>query len=443
MHYQGQLSALLNIESFMLSVVILLCIMLSIVIGMLVWFQNKEYRYSAIYLIIILLIYQVSSLLAFYSPPDYFKVLILVKMYFSILLKSVVLVWLSDYFKNRVMLVLSLFLHLFSLALAWPTFFYTPFQDAIVLVSTSPNTAVYEQGARIYFILSSIIYIAASILFYLTSLRFRQSKRDLIFLLVFILFNTGLLFWGILLSSDVLYEKMHVFVLLVQLAIIFRLTSFIKHGDWIISPSNLLNGMVETAIILDRQDKNAYNHNGIESIDIPLHFAEIKERIGVQQIGNDKEQIMNKAHSEGRINIDTDKVINLNYKLAPLYSGKKLIGKIIVLRDMTHYTETLKSLNEKNDLLKEAVEEKNKYIKIVQRITGEEERGIVLRKVNKSMREYLSQLKKQVMQFEDSGTLSEEEFIDRINIKNKQMLELTRQVLYETRQSVKKLSNIK
>lgn len=441
MYDQAQLSVLFNTEAFMLSFVILLSIMLSIAIGMLVWLQNKDYKYSAIYLIIILLAYQVSSLLAFYSPPDYFKGIILVKMYFSILLKSAVLVWLSDYFNHRIMLALTLFLNALSLMLAWPVFFYTPFQDAIVIVSTSPNTAVYEQGARIYFILSSIIYITASILFYLTSLRFKQSKRDLIFLFIFILFNTGLLFWGIQFSSDVLYEKMHVFVLLVQLAIIFRLTSFIHHGDWIMSPSNLLNGMVETTIILDRKDKHIYSHNGLKDIDVSFHISEIIKAIEGQQSKMDDNQDMDASHLEGKINIKTNKVINLNYKFAPLYAGNKLIGKVMVLRDITHYTEALDRLNEKNLLLEEALQKKRQYIQLMQRVTGEAERGKVLRSVNKAMRDYLNQLKNQVLQFEDSENASESEFKDRVKEQNDQMLALTRQVLLETRQSVKKLSN--
>ncbi len=441
MYDQAQLSVLFNTEAFMLSFVILLSIMLSIAIGMLVWLQNKDYKYSAIYLIIILLAYQVSSLLAFYSPPDYFKGIILVKMYFSILLKSAVLVWLSDYFNHRIMLALTLFLNALSLMLAWPVFFYTPFQDAIVIVSTSPNTAVYEQGARIYFILSSIIYITASILFYLTSLRFKQSKRDLIFLFIFILFNTGLLFWGIQFSSDVLYEKMHVFVLLVQLAIIFRLTSFIHHGDWIMSPSNLLNGMVETTIILDRKDKHIYSHNGLKDIDVSFHISEIIKAIEGQRSKMDDNQDMDASHLEGKINIKTNKVINLNYKFAPLYAGNKLIGKVMVLRDITHYTEALDRLNEKNLLLEEALQKKRQYIQLMQRVTGEAERGKVLRSVNKAMRDYLNQLKNQVLQFEDSENASESEFKDRVKEQNDQMLALTRQVLLETRQSVKKLSN--
>lgn len=57
------------------------------------------------------------------------------------------------------------------------------------------------------------------------------------------------------------------------------------------------------------------------------------------------------------------------------------------------------------------------------------------------MRDYLNQLKNQVIQFDASIEVSESEFKDRVKEQNDQMLELTRQVLLETRQSVKKLSN--
>ncbi len=446
-HPPYEYSTYFNMNAFVLSIVIVMCIILSITTCMLIWFKDvdKTFKYSATYLVAILLIYQMSSLLSFYSPLKQFEILIIVKMAAAFLLKSAVLIWMAVYIKARKLTGFFLAIHLVSLITLLPFFAYAPFRDAIVNIST-PHVAIYEDGARIYTIISSIVFIIAGILFYTTNTHFRLKIRYLIFLLLFVLLNTGVLAFETFSSENLLYERMHIFILLVLLAVFFRSTPFFDKKDWILSSANLMQGVGETAVILDRQSKIRYSHNGIKNFDIAPYFDEVEKEIEKQK-GNCIQRDMdvhenNESWLEGEIHLLAGKNIHLQYKLTPLYYRKVYAGKIIVLRDISAYTEVVQKLNEKNHLLQEAFKKQEEYIRVTRRISGEEERGKILGKVNTIASNYLKNLKLQIFQLDEAKTDSGSNFKERVKLQNEEMLLLTRKMIDEARQSVRQL-NIK
>ena len=441
---QQEYSTYLNMDAFILSMVIMVCIVLSIAICMLIWFKDRDYKYSSTYLIFILLAYQTSSLLAFYSPPQLFENVILVKMISAFLLKSAVLIWMAAYIKKDSLTHLFTAVHLLSVLAIWPLFF-TPLRDAFVSISP-PNIAIYEDGSRVYTVISSIVYIACGILFYVTNTTFRQKRRYLIFLLGFISLNMGFLIFGSFFSQDVLYEKMHVFVLFVLLAVLFRLTPYLEKKDWILTSANFMQGMGETALILDGQGNVVYSHNEIKRFDIASHLVEIGKEIEKQKdtdiewnLGCGKHEL----NKEGEIRVGPPgKHIDLQYKVTPLYYRKVCFGNIIVLRDITASTEAVHKLREKNLLLQEALKRQEEYIRVSRRIKGEEERGRILGQVNNMTRNYLNSLKLWVFQLDRAVSVREHFFKDRIKKQNEEMLLLTRKMIEEARQSVRQLNNI-
>ena len=449
---QDEYSAYLNLDAFFLSIVIFVCIILSIAICILTWLKDRDYKYAFTYLIFILLVYQVSSLLAFYAPPQHFESLIVVKMIFAVLLKSAVLIWLAAYTRKDWMAYVFIALHLFTIAFVGPIFF-SPLRDAVVSFSP-PNVATYEVGSRIYTVISSIVYIAAGILFYATSSHFRRKRRYLVFLLAFISFNIGLLVLGSFFSQDVLYEKMHIAVLLTLLAFFCRMTPFFDKTDWILTSANMMQGVGETAVILDAWGKAIYSHSGIENFDVAVHLdalaAEIERQKEVRLAPGPGHALLRpeplqergEPHLTGALRFSQipDGPIDLQYKLTPLFYRGARRGTIMVLRDITAYTRAVQKLQEKNLLLEDALTKKKAYLHQTRRIKGEEERGRILGQVNQVTREYLDSLRRWVSRFNGAAPGAEESFTGLVKKQNEEMLALTRKTIVETRQAVRRLN---
>ena len=428
-------NALFNVESFLLSMVILACLLLSIGISVLVWFRdaNNLSKYAAIYLMINLFIYQVSSLLSFYSPEEFFQHIILIKMSSAFLLKTTITVWLAANIRKPNVFISFLGLHIFSLILV-TSVMTSPGREAFIIFE-APNIALYGGGARIYTLVSSVFLIIAGLILCVNSPR-EQKRHYLLFIISFFALNTFLLLFDTYSSQDVVYEKMHVLVFFVLLAIFFKLTPLFSKKDWFLSSATFMQGIGETVLILDQNSQILSGHNGFKNNpDVYTKINQIIDAIDEQDLKkaapcNGDET----GYSEGKISFYVNKSIEIHYKQSALHSRKKHIGRIIVLRDMTEYTELMASLNRTILLLNVAFRAEKENIRVTGKITWEKERERIFEMVNKIARDYLHIFKSQIHHFKSESDIS-------LITKNSELLAMTRNVTDEIRQIVKQLAN--
>lgn len=433
----------LNLDSFLLSIVIMICIILSVFTCVLIRFKkiDKSVKLAYFYLIAILLIYQISTLLAFYSTLKIFEIMISIKIITAFLLKTAIMLFIAVYMRNSMLIKIFLGFHILSYISAFPYFMIEAYRNSIFIIS-EPNSAYYGSGSQIYTIASSVLYIIAGVLFYLSNKLFRQKKRYLIFLLLLVAVNVAVLFFYIYFSKDAVHEKMHIYILLIQIAFLLKTTPFYDKKDALLSAHNIIDGIDETLIIFNKQGKISYLHNSFKDFDIALYIAEIVRLICM----HDGKSVMSRhdiyqgdeSFYEGEITIIPGKTVYLHYKLSPLFYKKIYIGKIIILRDMTVYTELIEKLNEKNTLLKEAFERQKEHIHVTRRLIGEEERSKILQRVNDIAGGYLKKLREQVYGLEaEMGTDSASK--QKIKDGNDRMLLLTQNTIDEIRKTVKQL----
>jgi len=432
-------SVYLTLESFLLSIVILASLILSIGICVLVCFKdsNNLSKYVAIYLLFNILIYQVSSLLSFYSPAEFFQLIIMIKMSSAFLLKTTITVWLAANIRKPGIFNFFLSLHLLSLVLVILVM-PSPLREAIIIFD-APNIALYGAGARIYTIVSGMFLIISGLILCMNSPR-EQKRHYLFFISLFFAFNTFLLVFDTYSSQDVVYEKMHVLVFFVLVAVFFKLTPLFSKKDWFFSSATFMQGIGETVLILDQHNQVLTGHNGF------TNNPEVYQLVGQIIDLIDEQELMKEApdnsdetrYTEGEISLLANKSIHLHYKQSPLVGREKHRSRIIVLRDMTEYTELVASLNRAILHLNAAFKAQKENIRVSDKITREKERARIFEVVNKIARDYLLTFKAQIYHFKSH---SDNSLQDKLITKNSELLAMTRNVIDEIRQIVKQLAS--
>lgn len=434
-------------QNFFLSIVIICSIILCIFACIIVWFRNNKpgVKYATTYLCVLVFLYQVSTILAFYSPQYIFKVMLDIKIIAAFLIKTAFLYFIAVSIGDAVLSKIYLAIHLVTVSTVFLYFFCPPYKASIVTI-VGPNMAQSGIGTQIYTVLSSLLYGVSAIVFLTAYKPFRRKRRYFVFLILLITLNTVLLSAFAFEAKDIVHEKAHILILLVLLAYFLKYTPFFETKDKLLSPVNIMEGIDETVVIFDKLGQPAYIHNGFQSVDLSGHLEEIdgliKRNSHQPECTYNNGCIENETGSEGEITLKQKTVVQLHYKLSALYFNKEYMGKIIVLRDITSYTSLLEELNEKNRLLKEAFDKQKEYVKVARRLIGEEERAKILHMVNRTAGEFLKKVKIQVDSLEASALADGALVKERVKAENEELLALTIKAIGEVRQAVKKLHEI-
>lgn len=431
-------------QEFFLTIIIILSIMFCIHACITIcsgsWRRRSKYIFT--YLSITVLLYQCSTLFAFYCPPEYFEGFVDIKICMALLIKAAFIYFIAEFIRNKILSRIFLILNLLSIGLIILYFIYPPFKASIVTIVDS-NTAVYGVGSQIYAVISNVIFFFTGIAFIVSYKPFRQIRRNYIFLLIVILMNMFILNLFIFEVNDVLHEQTHVLILFVYIAFFSMYTPFTDKNDRLMSLVNIMSGIGESVIIIDNQGKIVFFHNGFDDIDISERIEEIDsiiiEKSGIEEYDMHIGKTDPEVYCHGEIELMEHKRVKLHYILSFLYFKEKYMGRIVVLRDITEYTSLLEELNKKNILLKEAVERQKEYVKAAHRLSSEEERSRILETVNAIAGEFLKNVKQRVYKLETEVLAEGAAMKDWIRLENDQMLELTKKTIAEVRQTVKRL----
>lgn len=433
-----------DLENLLLSLVIVAGMILCIYVCTMILCSSAEpgLKLVSAYTGAILLLYQLSTVLAYFSPVSLFEPFMTVKIISAFLLKTVFLLYMAIFIKNSLLIRIFLAVHLVSLAFILPPFVIPGYKASIFTV-TGHNSAVYASGAHIYSLISNLLYIASALTFFIIHRPFREKKRHLVFLLLLFSSNIAILFYLTDVSYDAVHEKMHVLLLFVLAAFIFKFTPFFEKRDALLSASSITDGISETVVIIDALGRDEFIHTTPGSPELKERISEIKSLVGLDTLKNTLTQAggLNNADSciEGKLALSSEKTCHFAYRISPLFSKGICKGAIIVLRDITAYIKLHDDMNQKNLELREAFEKLKQYVRITRRLAGEEERSRILGIVNKTAGEYISKIKMQINELENrkaANSLTKEA----VRVENEQLLILTRKVIDEIRNTVKTLN---
>ncbi|MDD4495707.1 MAG: hypothetical protein PHV32_15445 [Eubacteriales bacterium] len=441
----SDLNSYLNADSFFLSSVIIITVILCVITEVFFSYKNtkKSVKYALTYLLSVTMVYELSTLLAFYSTPDYFRIMIYIKIGAAFLLKTALLFFTSIYIENKKLIRIFALMQILSVATVIPATVFPSYMDSIVTFS-SPLSARYAGGAEVYAVISSIIFIASGFVFYFTSPLFRKKKKHIAFLMLFTALNLAILTFSVFGSKDIVHEKTHILILMVLLATVFKMSPFYDRKDSLLSVVNIINSKDEELIILDRNDNTSYINNCIKGLEISNCTEEIKAMIKAQgnlpDLRGSRESTGGNTIIEGDIDFHTDKIHYLHYSITPFFNRKKFIGRIIVLRDITPIKELLEVLNEKNDLLNKAYEAQRENLRVTGKLAIEKERSRILNMVNSIAGGYLITIRSRVAILEQ---LNEEDahFKDFVERENSVLLEITRDTTEKVRTAVRQMYN--
>ena len=415
-----------NPESFVLSIVILLCIIITVSLCVLVFLKNttRKIKFTFLYLTIILLLYETSSLLFLYPPPNLFKSLCIFKIISSILLNTGFLYFFAIYINNKLIIKSFLFVHLSSYLFIFGILFFKPFENKFFIIN-APSFAEHTDAIRIYISICALLYIATGIIFYFSNQLFKQKKRYLFFLIIFITLNVSVLVFSTFASKDIAHEKMPFYLLLILLSFLFKFSPFYEKKDVILFSSNILHSISETVIILDKYSKTKYIQNNFKNIDILEHIDEIIE-------------LINKEISQIKLTIDSNTILHLQYKTSNVIHNNKNIGKIIILRDISNLVELSNQIEHKNNQLILAFNKKKLHLKAIQKLQIERERAEILAKVNECSNRFISILKSNI---ENLRLELDEKNISKGILKNKneELITITKNTIDEIRNTVKQI----
>lgn len=243
--------------------------------------------------------------------------------------------------------------------------------------------------------------------------------------------------------SPVLNRIISFIIFLLTLCYFFYLSEVGKKNNRYIT-LNIIENIDETVIIYDKQNRQCYLHIGTDFIHYPEFITKIEKEIkACRNIPENFNILCTEKNDmqifEGKIKLFLNKMMCFNFKISPIFRKGKYLGKILVVNDMTKYSELLEQLNNKNSQLKEALEHQREYVQVARRLVSEEERSRIMGIVNGIAGEYLQNLKKSIERLEgckSTGDVNgDREFIE----ENDKMIQKTREIINEIRDTVKLL----
>lgn len=430
------MSFLITNDRFILSILITLCIALSGCACSLVLTGGSSVgiKRSFLYLMIFVFVHETSTLLAFYtSSPDMFRIFVLMKSSSAYLIKSSLLLFTGFYTEKRWLRRISLSVHLLSIGQVLLLFLSGRWADTIISF-TQPFEAQYQSNAIWYMIVPGILFIVMSvgIMLYYKPLG-RKSVANSVFVALLLLSIAALSVFYLSTRNRV-FDNLHLIILLGAIAANLKAMPFNSSDTKYLSHTNVLEGFSEAVIIHDRKGRIAHIHDGLKTVKLSARLTDIQAKLMEAGALNDTQTL-----PEGRITIEDESPVHLQYKVSTLQIGGKVFGRLITLRDVSKMVDLQLELSRKNRQLELAFERRKQVAKTIGQLAMEKERARILDKVNSTANAYISRVRRDVAQLESEMTPGPD-FHEKIRKMNDQLLEFTRSVIEEIRATIKKLN---
>ncbi|NLU32914.1 MAG: hypothetical protein GXX04_09880 [Clostridiaceae bacterium] len=396
--------------------------------------SSAEAKRSFLYLALLVFVHECSSLLAFYaSSPGMFRRFFLVKAASAYLLKSAMLLFTGFYTERRWLKALSLGIHLLSIGQVLFLFLNSGWADAVISFEV-PFEARYQDHAYWYMVVPGMLYLVMSVVFMLCYKPLsRKSIADSVYVILLLTGIAALLVFY-LSAYDTFYDGMHLFILIGSVAANMKAMPLTGWDSKYLSRLNILEGFSEAIIFYDRKGRIIYTHDGLEAIRLSDRLDDIHARIMETGALNGSDSL-----SEGRITMENESPVHLQYKVSTLQTGGRVFGRIVTLRDVSRMVELQMELSGKNRQLELAFARKKRVTKAIRHLAMEKERARILDKVNSTANSYITRVRLDVARLE-SEMSSGPDYHHKVRMMNDQLLEYTRSVIEKMRATVKKLN---
>lgn len=390
---------------------------------------RSAYKPSFLYFLSLVLVYEVSTLLAFYLQDEgAFRTAVLFKSFGAVLMKSAFLLVMGAYLGIRWVRALFLAVHLLCYPFIMAHFLFPALMNAM-FVFKPDNSVFYGSGTLWYALISNFFYLVAGVLLYL---KWRANKvKGSLFLFVVIGLNIVMMTYFMATQTEMLSEKMHMVVLVGLLLFDLQKTPFVIGKNQFLVHAEILEALSDEVLIYNEKGRLAYVHKGLEQIRPCMQLSEMlrflhKEETDVSQ--------------EGDFTLNGDKPPYLHYKILPVHDDGKDFGTIIVIRDMTPFVTIRMELEQRNRQLIEACSKQREYVKLSKKLISEEERAKILERVNGIADAYITGVREEILKLQEAIIERKENMGALVEEKNAYMLGLTRKALEEIRGTVKKLN---
>jgi len=421
-------------DRFLLGILITCCIALSGCACSLVLTNKASLgtKRSFIYMMFFGLAHETSSLLAYYTTsPDMFRHLATIKATSAYLLATAMLFFTGVYVEKRWLKRLALCVHLVSVGQVVFPLMNRPWAENLVMLER-PFEAQYQDAAIWYAVAPGTLCMVLSVVIILYEERRGRKLTAASVLFAFLLLCMGTFSIQQLFVRDVLYDNMHLIILLCVLAVKLKAMPFFSRDAQYISRADIHYGFSEAVIIFDRKDHIIHIHDGLKTIKLSDRLNEILTKLPDVRTWCEPGVL-----SQGLITIDD--TVHLQYKISPIQTNGKVIGKIINIRDVTELVNLQSELSQKNRQLELAFARKQRVVRAVRQLALEKERARILDKVNATPNAYINRVRNDVMQLE-AEMASGPDFQQKVRMMNDQLLDITRSVIEEIRATVKKLN---
>ncbi|HOP71945.1 MAG TPA: hypothetical protein PLO77_01685 [Thermoclostridium caenicola] len=389
-----------------------------------------------LYVMFYVLAHETSSLIVLHATsPDMFRLLVAVRAASAYLLATSLLLFTGYYTDRRWLKGLALGVHLVSVGQVVLPFLNRQWAERLVMLSV-PFEAQYWGLALWYALVPGTFCIILSVIFILHAHHHGRKLTVVSLIFAFLLLCMGALSILQLSTRDMVRDNMHLIIFLGLLAAKLKAMPFLSRDAKYISRADIHDGFSEAVIIFDRRGRVVHIHDGLKTIKLSDRLRDIQEKLAEEGVLNESG-----ALSQGRILIEEQHPVHLQYKISPLQAEGKVLGRIINLRDVTELVNLQMELSQKNRQLELAFSRKQRAARAVRQLAVERERARILDQVNATANAYISRVRRDVAQLEAemaTGT----DFPTKIRMMNEQLLEVTRSVIEEIRATVRKLNHV-